>query len=131
MEKSSKKIDRITQELIRSGGLHQPSSDFKANVMEAVSAIESKKISYVPLIPRKVWIVLSLAVLALVVYLLLFSNSNLTLLEGLPLFEQITAFDVSLPEMKLSKEMIYGIGFLGLFLLQIPLLKRQLDRVQY
>ena len=131
MEKSSKKIDRITQRTIRSGGLHQPSADFMDNVMKAVIKIESNKVTYTPLIPKRVWIILSLLFLGISIYLLLFSNTGYSFLENLVLFDKIAAIDLSFPKMKLSKEMIYGIGFLGLFLLQIPFLKRQLDRVQY
>jgi len=131
MEKSSKKIDKITQEIIRSGGLHKPSDHFMENVMEVVSTLESEKISYSPLISKKIWTILSLTFMAIIAYVLLFSNADYAFLENLVLFDKMAAFDLSLPEMKLSKEIIYGIGFLGLFLLQIPLLKRQLDRVQY
>jgi hypothetical protein len=131
MEKSSKKIDRITQEIVRSGGLNKPSTNFKANVMEAVSMIESEKISYTPLISKKIWIVLAMVFLVVLVYLFQFTNTDFDLLEDIPLFEKLAAFDLSFPEMKLSKEMIYGIGFLGLFLLQVPFLKRQLDSVKY
>jgi hypothetical protein len=113
------------------GGLHQPSTDFMENVMESVSKIESEKFCYTPLISKKVWIILLLLILALTTYLFLFTNVDFALLENMLLFEKIAAFDLSLPEIKLSREMIYGIGFLGLFLLQIPLLKRQLDRVEY
>jgi hypothetical protein len=131
MEKSSKKLDRITRQIIKMGGLHQPSTDFMENVMESVSKIESEKFCYTPLISKKVWIILLLLILALTTYLFLFTNVDFALLENMLLFEKIAAFDLSLPEIKLSREMIYGIGFLGLFLLQIPLLKRQLDRVEY
>ncbi len=131
MEKSSNKIDRITQEIVRSGGLHEPSAHFMEQVMEGISKIESKKISYSPLISRSGWIILSLIFLAIIVYVLFFSNDDYAFFEKLALFDTMTAFEISLPKMKLSKEMIYGIGFLGLFLLQIPFLKRQLDRVQY
>lgn len=131
MEKSSKKIDKITQEIIRSGGLHRPSNDFVENVMKAVSAIESNRFTYTPLIPKKGWVILFLTFLVLLVYIFFFSDTDFTLIGNILLFEKIAAIDLKLPEIKLSKELIYGIGFLGLFLLQIPFLKRQLDSVKY
>jgi hypothetical protein len=131
MEKSSKKIDKITQQIIKSGGLHQPSADFMENVMGAVSMIETEKVKYTPLISKKVWIVLSVSILATFCYMVFFTSTDYTMIGNVGLLERISNVNFALPELNLSKELIYGIGFLGLFLLQIPFLKRQLDRVQY
>jgi len=50
-----------------------------------------------------------------------------------PLFSQLTIpegfnFEFNLPEINFSKTTIYGLGFLALFLIQIPFLKRQLEK---
>ena len=131
MEKSSKNIDMITRNIVRSGGLHQPSANFMENVMGAISKEESRRVSYTPLIPKRVWIILCVGIVALFTYLIFIADADYVLWGNLMLFERISTIDLSLPELNLSKEMIYGIGFLGLFLLQIPFLKRQLDRVEH
>lgn len=127
MEKQSKKTDIITQGLIKEGGLHKPSAKFVDNVMDAVTQLKKEQEIYHPLISKNAWIVLIFLIATIVVILSVFSNIDYTLLSNYDLFDK-PFFNVTLPEMKFSKEVIYGIGFLGLFLLQIPILKRQLDK---
>ncbi len=128
MEKQSENIDRITKKIIKDAGLEQPSSDFFSNVMEAIeSETTSASMVFQPLISKKMWmllIALTAAVLVLLFIFPVFSESSL--INPITIPEQFK-FDFNLPEMKLSKTTIYGVGFLSLFLLQIPFLKRQLN----
>ena len=128
MEKQSKNIDRITKKIIKDAGLEQPSTDFFSIVMEA---IESQSVSpsmvYQPLISKKIWMVLFALTAAVLVLLFIFPVfSETSLINPITIPEQFK-FSFNLPEMKLSKTTIYGVGFLSLFLLQIPFLKRQLN----
>ena len=127
MEKRSENIDKNTQGLIKEGGLHKPSYNFVENVMEAVSTLEIKQEVFKPLISKKGWMLFILFSIAILVILTIIPNNDYSILSSYEFFQK-PIFNVSIPEMKLSKVMIYGIGFLGLFLLQIPFLKRQLDR---
>jgi len=128
MEKQSKHIDKITKNIIKDAGLHQPSTNFLSNVMEAIETQSvSQAIVYKPLISKTTWILLFALTALIVVLLFIFPVFSET-----PLFGQFTIpeefnFKFNLPEMKLSKTAIYGVGFLSLFLLQIPFLKRQLN----
>ena len=129
MEKQSKNIDQITKNIMKDGGLHQPSSSFLTNVMEAIEEQQvSVPIVYKPLISRTKWFLLfTLSIVALIL-LAVFPVFSET-----PLFSQFTIpegfnFEFSLPKMNLSKTTIYGFGFMALFLFQIPFLKRQLDK---
>ena len=128
MEKQPENIDRITKKIIKDGGLHQPSTDFFSNVMEAIEAQStSTSIVYKPLISKKTWILLS--VFSAIALILLFAFpvfSETSLINPITIPEQFK-FNFTLPEMKLSKTTIYGVVFLSLFLLQIPFLKRQLN----
>ena len=128
MEKQSKNIDRITKKIIKDAGLEQPSADFFSNVMEAIeSQSTSPSIVYQPLISKKVWILLFALTAAVLVLLFIFPVfSETSLINPITIPEQFK-FSFNLPEMKLSKTTIYGVGFLSLFLLQIPFLKRQLN----
>jgi len=129
MEKLSKNIDRITKNIIKDGGLHQPSPSFLTNVMEAVEAqTANNEVFYKPLISKRIWILLatlSVVVLGLLFIFPVFSEAYLfsqhSILEGIN-------FEFNLPKINLSKTTIYGIGFLSLFLIQIPFLKRQLEK---
>jgi len=59
MEEQSKNIDRITKNIIKDGGLHQPSSSFLTNVMEAIETQSVRQpVVYKPLISKTMWILL-------------------------------------------------------------------------
>ncbi|MFK5983560.1 MAG: hypothetical protein QM499_11645 [Flavobacteriaceae bacterium] len=127
MEKPSKKIDSYTESLIKEAGLQQPSADFFANVMNAVEAEKAPQpIVYQSLISKQTWMVLLVASVVVIGFLLLFPSSSETIVKLPKLnFEKLS---FHLPELHFSKITIYGIGFLGLFLIQIPFLKRQLNK---
>jgi len=128
MEKQSKNIDRITKKIIKDAGLEQPSTDFFSNVMEAIeSQSTSASMVYQPLISKKIWMLLSALIAVVLVLLFIFPVfSETSLINPITIPEQFK-FSFNLPEIKLSKTTIYGVGFLSLFLLQIPFLKRQLN----
>ena len=129
MEKQSKNIDTITRDIIKDAGLHQPSTAFLSNVMNAIEIEKARvTLAYKPLISKMWWMIL--LAFTVVVLVLLFS---FPVFSETPLFSQLTIpegfkFEFNLPEMNLSKTTIYGIGFLALFLIQIPFLKRQLEK---
>jgi len=129
MEKQSKNINKITKNIIKEGGLHQPSPSFLTNVMEAIETQSvSQPVVYKPLISKTKWMLLFVLTAIILVLLFVFPVFSET-----PLFSQLTIpkgfnFEFNLPEMNLSKTTIYGLGFLSLFLIQIPFLKRQLEK---
>lgn len=128
MEKQSKNIDKITKNIIKDAGLHQPSPSFLATIMEAIETQSvSKPVVYKPLISKSKWMLLF--TITLVAFILLFV---FPVFSETPLFSQFTIpeelnFEFSLPKVNLSKTTIYGVGFLSLFLIQIPFLKKQLN----
>ena len=128
MEKQPENIDRITKKIIKDAGLHQPSKDFFSNVMEAIeSQSTSASIVYKPLISKTTWmLIFAIATVVLVLLFVFPIFSETSLINPITIPEQFK-FNFTLPEMKLSKTTIYGVGFLSLFLLQIPFLKRQLN----
>ena len=128
MEKQPENIDRITKKIIKDAGLHQPSKDFFSNVMEAIeSQSTSASIVYKPLISKTTWmLIFAIAAVVLVLLFVFPVFSETSLINPITIPEQFK-FNFTLPEMKLSKTTIYGVGFLSLFLLQIPFLKRQLN----
>ena len=127
MEKPSKKVDSYTESLIKEAGLQKPSADFFANVMNAVEAEKaSQPIVYQSLISKQMWMVLSVVSIIVIGFLLLFPSSSETIVNLPSLNFEKLSFHI--PELHFSKITIYGIGFLGLFLIQIPFLKRQLNK---
>ena len=82
-------------------------------------------IVYQPLISVKMSILLLLITIVSIVLFMYFPIIYTTTLFQLPSFSSLS-FDI--PEISLSKTIIYGLGFLSLFLIQIPFLKKQIDQ---
>lgn len=124
MEKPYSSLEKATKKWVQEAGLEQPSAAFSANVMKAIS--EKKKIStaYQPLITKRGWLVV-VGVFVLSVLLLLFiPTSEFSLFDSLQT-PQLPAFNNPFDNWKVSKTFVYAIGFLLLFLVQIPFLKRR------
>lgn len=126
MDKQSKKIDKLSHKLINQAGLEKPSVDFLSNVM---NKIEVKKASqpfiFKPLISKSMWLLIisfTLITFALLMVYPVFTESTL---YKLPSLSKLT---FQFPEIHFSKITIYGLGFLSLFLIQIPFLKKQIEQ---
>ena len=124
MEEQFKNIDRLTEKLVKDAGIHKPSANFLSDVM---SKVERKAIlqEYKPLISRSTWLIIGTLFAASFVALYFSSSPELSLLQDLNIFEKLS-FEIPISEFQVPKTMVYAIGFLGLFLFQIPFLKNYL-----
>ena len=121
MEEQFKKDDKILSELISEAGLDSPSLSFDDNVMRAIKEAEAKSIAYKPLIPKKIWVFITIGFAALLAVLIFSGPGEPGIIKNL-----VGDTGFSIPEFSVSRIFIYAIAFLGLFLVQIPILKRQL-----
>ncbi len=122
MEKPSKDFEEFTQKMIREAGVSKPSPDFTDRVMEAIAAKTVHAKVYRPLIARRTWNLLAIiAIVGLIGVYFLPVASN-PFFENLEISQKI-GFNFSFPEFKTSKTFTYALGFLALFLVQIPFLK--------
>ncbi len=124
MEKQFNREDELIKKLLNEAGTEKPSADFKSRIMQKVEARNAEIKPYVPLISKTGWtsiVVISVLSLAGLSYLYadisLFNHFNF----GFSYFKNI-------PEINLSITMQYAIAFIALFFLQVPFLKRFLDR---
>lgn len=121
MEKRFNNDEQILGDLISDVGLESPSNAFDDMVMQQILDAESKTVAYKPLIPRNGWIA-TIVIAAFIVALVLFLPSgDASSLMSNPLQN----VRVELPEIKLSSTVLYATLFMGLFLIQMPLLKRR------
>ena len=131
MDKQSNKIDKLTHKLINEAGLENPSAEFFINVMDKIEAQKvSQPIVFEPLISKKMWMLIALLTIVALVLLTIypvFTESSFYQLPSLNKFA-IQLPEVQFPEIHFSKITVYGIGFLSLFLIQIPFLKKQIDQ---
>jgi len=124
MEDSPKEIEKLTQKWVKEAGIEQPSLDFVQKVMDAVDVSASKSKAYRPLISGRGWsLVAILFITSLVaVYLLPLGESGY--LKSID-WSNLPSIQNPFEAIKVSKPMLYAIGFLTLFLVQIPFLKRK------
>ena len=127
MEKRSKDLHEFTQKRVKEAGLETAPVGLYQRIMNTVELIPVGQFIYKPLISKKAWIwigVIALAILAILVLLPWGGSAYVGQVR-----ESINfSWENPLANIKLSKTAIYAILGIGLFLLQIPILKRQLDK---
>ena len=124
MENSPKEIEKLTQKWVQEAGLEQPSLDFVQKVMEAVDVSASKAKVYRPLISKRGWSLVAALFIACVVAIYLLPLGDSGYLTSIDL-TNLPSIQNPFEGMTVSKPMLYAVGFLALFLVQIPFLKRK------
>ncbi len=133
MEKHlDKKIEHVTDKLMKESSIEKPSFNFTDSVMQSVHNIKASHITeYKPLISKQGWIGIGLAFI-LIMYVI-FTNSSSQESGWLQTINFDRLFDFkfmdSLFSMSVSKTVMYTILLFGVMLLvQIPLLKNHFDK---
>ncbi len=129
--KEDKILDQFTNTMVKSAGLEKPSLDFTAQIMEQVGALEaSKAIVYEPLISKRAWFVIALAVCGTVGYVF-FTGSEFAMLDTAinDYINQATTWE--LPKLNfqfdVSNVMVYSFLIMaGFVVIEIPLLRRMM-----
>lgn len=122
MDKQSRE-ELLLGRLMEDIGLEKPSSAFSANVLKAITAKKANK-EYKPLITKKVWVGVGFLFL-LSIGSLYFMTLDQTLVIDLN-FDP--GYYLNFPQVEFSRTMIYAIGFVSLFFLQIPFLKNLIEK---
>lgn len=127
MEKQFNKEDRLMKSLLNEAGTEKPSADFKSRIMMKVEARNTEIKPYKSLISKSVWWTIA-AVFAITMIGVFYMNSDISFtgFTGYLDFEFPHLFDM--PKINLSRTMQYAIAFVALFFLQVPFLKRFMDR---
>jgi hypothetical protein len=129
MEEQFKDFDKKTQKLIKEAGTYKPSANFLSNVMSTIENKATRQV-YKPLISRTSWFVIGglLVVWMLVAYL--YPSSYSSVFKEFNLTEKL-AIENPFAVVEFSKILMYGLGFLGLFLVQVPFLKRYMEKWKF
>lgn len=133
MEKHlNKKLDDITNKMMKDVDVEKPSIDFSASLMQKIHELDAKKTaSYKPLISKPVWACIAIAFVAVLYFIVSNSDSaNSGWLHTLD-FSVITNNEITngLSTITLPKTFVYAIGLLGIMLcVQIPFLKHHFDK---
>ena len=124
MEEQFSKEDKLMKRLLKEAGAEKPTLDFKQNLMAKLAARERVIRPYEPLISKTAWLVI-------------FSIGIFVIL-GLNFWESDVdinfAFNFKLPQLidfsriSISQNMLYAFGCVALFIVQIPFVKRLIDK---
>ena len=123
MDKRSNNLEDFTRKMIKEAGVSKPSLDFSQRVMEAIEAKDKVKSVYTPLISRKIWMFIAAISIGCMVAFYFLPNYGTSILDTFGTNKTLS-FDFTLPRIELSKTLIYAIGFMSLFLIQVPFLKQ-------
>ncbi|MCP2026516.1 hypothetical protein L1276_001660 [Flavobacterium sp. HSC-32F16] len=130
MKESDKNIEQLIEKMMAEEKLQSPSIDFTFQIMAKVELLEEKKLkTYKPLISKPVWILMGLAIVALVIYISLFSVSenNLKIDEIGKLYSDKIANSFS--GIHFSKNIMYAILIVPfMILVQVGILKNYFDK---
>ena len=124
MEKQFNREDRLMKKLLNEAGTEKPSGDFKKKIMMRVEARNATITPYEPLISKSAWITIGIAAV-LSIAGLSYLYADISLANHID-FEFLRSLKI--PKLDLSRNMQIAIAFVALFFLQIPFLKRLMDR---
>ncbi len=129
MEKQFNREDQLIKKLLNEAGTEAPSADFKKRIMMRVENRNAAIKPYQPLIPKFVWYVLGVVLVTSVTGLyMMYADVSLSWSFDYKIPRLIDMPVINMPTISLSQTMQYAIAFVALFFLQIPFLKRFLDR---
>lgn len=124
MKEQCNSEDEIFKKLIKEGGIEKPSPNFRNEIMNKLEGRKTKIPEFKPLIPAYVWpIIIGAFLLSGLGLFLVNTEFEIKWSIDLSLMESIGA-----PKINLSRTMQYAIALVALFFLEIPFLKRFLDR---
>ncbi len=123
MEKH-KPEEEFFKKIIQEAGREKASPDLYRNVISAIESKQASTLVYKPLISRNVWIAVVL-VISLSIFGLFLMTTDFSMNWNFGFMNYI-----SVPKINLSSTMLYAIGFISLFFLQIPFLQNYM-RSQY
>lgn len=127
MEHTKHNWDSASKKVLNEAGLHKAPANFMPNIMEAIAKAGLEHIKYRPLISKKGWFIILMVVTAVLALIVLNVPIERNYLEGVDL-SVADKLKEAIGPIEFSKTVLYSIGFLGLFLIQLPFLKRLLDR---
>lgn len=128
-ENTDKHLDKLSRHIIGKSAIEHPSIDFTKNVMSQIHAISQSKLTvYRPLISKSMWFCIALLGIAGICYVVFSPQSESLWFQKLSLDDYISLPNV-VPDFKVSQTTFYVVVlFAVMFGIQLPLLKRQLEK---
>lgn len=117
--------DALTRKYLNEAGVDKaPQGTYEA-IMQQIEALNVYSMTYKPLISRKGWLLIASFIVVFFVGIFWVPIEKFYL-NNLPELGSLKIFD-AMAQLELSSVTLYAIGFLGLFLIQLPFLKRIIE----
>ena len=126
MEKPFNEKKDMLKQWMQELPLESPSSDFTTKVMGQIHG-KSLITEYKPLISKTAWVIIGLLIIGAVLWLYFNPSSNMIPEEQLSILDGLQ-FKNPFEALQLSRTSLYAIAFLALFIVQIPFLKRVVEK---
>jgi hypothetical protein len=126
MEQSKHTWDSASKKVLNEAGVIKAPANLMPSIMDSIAKAGLHHIQYKPLLSKRTLLFIVLGAVAVFSIIIMAVPVEKYYLDGvnLSIGERIAAFFGAIT---LSKPVLYGLGFLGLFLVQIPFLKRIID----
>ncbi|WP_108425778.1 hypothetical protein [Flagellimonas amoyensis] len=131
-KQEEKELEAFVDKIMADAPLESPSADFTKNLMQHIEAVQHKEVyQYRPIVPKQVLVLIFVGLVSLTLYLIAqyglesdggwFGNVSVE-----PVFDNMWGW---LENYTSSKILIYAVLLFGLlFFVQVPLIKKQLER---
>ncbi|WP_299278563.1 hypothetical protein [uncultured Psychroserpens sp.] len=131
-ENADKHLDNLARKVIGKSAIESPSFDFTNTVMSQIKQLSTSKVTtYVPLISKRVWFIVAIAIIGVIVYSIFGSStadSGLLDKIGMERFSNLE-FNNPLGSLDISPTVIYSVLlFIVMLCIQIPFLKHYFDK---
>ena len=130
-ENVDKYLENLSDKVLKEISLESPSNDFTTSVMSKIEAIARPTgVMYKPLISKTMWFLISVGLIGIVAYSVLYNPTENELLSAFDLsFLTDNKLTAAMSGMTFSKTLLYStVLFALMFAVQVPLLRGYLDR---
>ena len=131
-ENADKHLDDLSRKVIGKSAIEHTSLDFTQTVMSQIKALQPSKVTtYVPLISKRMWLVMGIGMVAVLVFITFNTSGQESGWLSKIGFDSITNYEFKNPlaSLELSQTVIYALFFFAIMLcIQIPLLKGYFDK---
>jgi len=120
-------MDKFTKKWIQDGGLETPAPNFSDTIMKAISSSKKPVVVYSPLVNTKGWLFIAAMLIGVGVFLYFNPSDSNKWIDEIAIHNHMS-FDLTFKSIQISKTMMYALGFLSLFFIQLPFLKRFVEK---
>lgn len=127
MEEKFDREEKFFKKLLNDAVTEKPSAGFKGKIMMHIEANKASVKAYKPLISKRDWYLVAITLLVAVGGIFFGLENSINFWENSD-YLKLEIPEINFPKFYLSRTILYAFAFVALFFLQIPFLKKIIDR---